>query len=267
MIKSAPLISVIMPCYNEQENIAKSMQCILNQTYKDIELIVVDDCSSDNSGEIIKEIAKENSRVIYLKNVKNVGVAKTLNHGLSVAKGEYIARMDADDTCDSTRFQKQIEYFQSHPSCILCATYGDVYDGKDTRIQGKVIGDLRKRLVRNNLFVHSSVMFRRLIDDIPVRYPETKGFEDYGLWIELCNKGDFFVIPEVLVHRVDINNLGTKKTWEGLDKLKIYKKLRAYQMKAIKETKFWGYGIKCMCSTELKIVFTTVRNALNRWLE
>ena len=262
MIKAAPLISVIMPCYNEQDYVAKAIRSILNQTYGNFELIVVDDCSTDNSVEMIKELAKEDSRVIFLKNAKNVGVSKTINYGLSVARGEYIARLDADDTCDSTRFQKQIEYFQSNPNCILCGTYGDVYDGKNTRIEGNGMGNLKKHLVKNNSFVHSSVMFRRLINDVAVRYPEVKAFEDYGLWIELCNKGEFHVIPEILVHRTDIKNLETKKTWEGFNKLKIYKEIRTYQIKAIKETKFWGYGIMCLCINELKIIFATMSNIL-----
>ena len=261
-MNNVPLISVVMPCYNEQNSIANSVRCILNQTYENFELIVVDDCSTDNSGEILKGMARKDCRIVYLKNAENMGVAKTLNHGLSVAKGEYIARMDADDTCDSTRFQKQIEFFQSHPNYILCGTYADVYDGKNTYIQGNANKNLKRHLVKNNPFVHSSVMFQRIIDGRAVRYPETKGFEDYGLWIELCDRGEFGVIPEVLVHRVDINNLETKKTWEGLNKLKVYKKLRAYQFRATRKTKFWGYGIVCVCLTELKIMITTLDKIL-----
>lgn len=91
-MKPKPFISVIMPCYNEQDNIRESLQSILNQTFSDFELIVIDDCSTDCSDSIIKEIAKKDNRLIHLKNANNCCVAKTLNNGLQVAKGEYIAR-------------------------------------------------------------------------------------------------------------------------------------------------------------------------------
>ena len=258
-MKSNPHISVIMPCYNEQDNIEKSIQSILNQTFKDFELIVVDDCSTDHSRDIIKTIAKCDNRVVYLRNTSNSGVAKTLNNGLRIARGEYIARMDADDLCEPTRFQKQIEYLKSHPKCIVCGSFADVFDGTKTVIQGNVQGDLKRHLVKNNPFVHSSIIFKRIVNDRPVFYPETKGFEDYGLWIELSDDGEFYTIPEVLVHRVDMNNLATKKTWEGFTKQKVYKKLLTYQIKAIKKTDYFLYGTWCVMWTGLKIVISTIK--------
>lgn len=258
-MKSNPCISVIMPCYNEQDNINKALQSILNQTFTDYELIVVDDCSTDRSGEIIKNIAEEDNRVVYLRNVSNAGVARTLNNGLKIAHGKYIARMDADDVCEPTRFQKQVDYLSNHPDCIVCGSFADVFNGKSTFIQGDVKEDPKRHLVKNNPFVHSSVMFKREVGNKKVLYPETKGFEDYGLWIDLSDKGEFGIIPEVLVHRVDINNLETKKTWEGFTKLKVYKKLVTYQVKATKKTGFIFYGACCVICTGLKIVVTSLK--------
>lgn len=263
-MKPKPFISVIMPCYNEQDNIRESLQSILNQTFSDFELIVIDDCSTDCSDSIIKEIAKKDNRLIYLKNANNCGVAKTLNNGLQVAKGEYIARMDADDLCEPTRFQKQVEYLSTHPEYVVCGTFADVFNGEKIMLQGNIQGSLKRYLVKNNPFVHSSVMFRRVVDSQAIFYPETKGFEDYGLWIELSEVGDFHTIPEVLVHRVDINNLINKKTWEGFTKLKVYKKLLTYQVKAIKKTGFWFYGSLCVACTGLKIVVATIKMLLQK---
>ena len=256
---SKPMNSVVMPCYNEQANIARAIQCILDQTYRNFELIVIDDCSTDESAIIIKKFSKTDNRVIYYRNSVNSGVAVSLNNGLQIAKGTYIARMDSDDTCEKERFEKQISYLENHSECVLCGTFGDVYNGKFLKVQGNITGNLKRYLVKNNPFIHSSVMFRRVIQGQLVLYPETKGFEDYALWIELSKKGTFCILPEVLVHRVDIDNLGTKKTWEGFDKLKIYKKLRAYQGRAIKATGYWIYGVKCILVTELKIIGTLMK--------
>ena len=145
-MKPDPYISVIMPCYNEQENIARSVQSILDQTFTDFELIVIDDCSTDCSGNIIKHFAQKDSRIIYLKNEKNSGVAIALNKGLRIAKGIFVARIDADDVCEPTRFQKQIDYLKEHPECIICGTFADVFNGKEIVIQGNSQGNIKKNL-------------------------------------------------------------------------------------------------------------------------
>lgn len=264
MVDVKVMVSVVMPCFNEEENIEAAIRSVLNQTFADFELIVVDDCSSDGSARIIKAIAQEDARIRYLKNTENLGVAKTLNHGLSISKGKYIARLDADDACEPERLQKQVEYLEGHSNCIVCGSYADVYNGKTTVLQGNKQNDLKRYLVKNNPFVHSSVVFRKVIDNEPVCYPEVRGFEDYALWITLCNKGDFFILPEVLVHRRDINNFQTKETWKGFNKLKIYKMLRSYQVRATKETGFWAYGAVCILISTLKIIYTHIKNLMVR---
>lgn len=257
--KAIPKISVVIPCYNEQDNIEKSVDSILKQTFSEFELIIVDDCSNDHSAEIIKRLASTDDRIIYIKNEKNSGVALSLNNGLKHAKGDFIARMDADDLCEPERLGRQYLYMISHPECVLCGTLADVKSNKGSYIQGKADNNLKRDLVKNNPLVHSSVMFKRVIGGKTVRYPETQGFEDYGLWIYLCNKGDFYVIPEVLVHRFDFNNLETKKTWEGFNRLKVYKKLRKYQLKAIRVTGYYMYGLRCVFLTDMKIIYATLK--------
>lgn len=202
------LVYVVMPCYNEEKSIRKSIDSILHQTYTNIELIIIDDCSSDASGSIIKEYTDE--RIMYYRNEHNLGVAKSLNKGIHLANGSFIARMDADDTSEPDRIEKEIEYLQNHPECVVCGSYADVDDGSIISIQGNNDSP-QKYIVKGNPFVHSTVMFPKIINGKELQYSEIKGFEDYDLWIRLYHQGDFHVIPEVLVHRVDINNHDTKR--------------------------------------------------------
>lgn len=250
------LISVIMPCYNEEKTIKAAIYSILEQTYPGFELIVVDDCSTDESGRIIKGIAEKDERLRYIKNNHNSGVAVSLNNGIRNATGKYIARMDSDDICERSRFEKQIEYLENNPDCILCASLADVDNGQEKRVQGNIDFDITKALVRNNPIVHSSVMFPRIINGRVIFYPETKGFEDYGLWIKLVSLGKFHVIPEVLVHRFDYNNRETKKTWEGFTKQKVYKKLLHYQFNAARATGHWVLGMRYCSITAMKILYS-----------
>ena len=238
-----PIVSVIMPCYNEEENVRNAVTCVLQQTFQNFELIIVDDCSTDATAAIVASFA--DSRICLLRNAENMGVAKSLNAGLKIARGRYIARMDADDTCEPTRLEKQVAYMEQHPECVLCATGADVYNGKEIRLQSIIMGDelLKRYLVKNNPFVHSSVVFRRNISDRTVCYPEVKGFEDYTLWIELSKLGTFHVLPEILVHRVDIDNLGKKRTWAGFNKNKIYRRL-FFSNKSNTSIRLW-FGSTC----------------------
>ncbi|EAJ7443814.1 glycosyltransferase family 2 protein, partial [Campylobacter jejuni] len=99
-----------MPCYNRQEYIVDAIESILNQTYSNFEFIIIDDCSTDNTYEIVKKYAENDKRIIVLKNEKNQGIVYALNRGFSIAKGKYIARMDDDDISLPNRLEKQVEY-------------------------------------------------------------------------------------------------------------------------------------------------------------
>ena len=112
-----PLISVILPVYNVERYVAAAIQSVLNQTYRNFELIILNDASTDGSKEIIFSFT--DSRIRYVENERNLMLIKTLNKGVGLAKGKYIARMDADDICHSSRFQMQIDSFWLHSSFAL----------------------------------------------------------------------------------------------------------------------------------------------------
>jgi glycosyltransferase involved in cell wall biosynthesis len=100
-MKECPLVSVVLPCYNAELFIEQALNSITNQSYQNLEIIVIDDASDDNSGAIVLKIAKLDSRIVYIRNKDNLKLIRTLNLGIDIAKGKYFARMDADDIAPS----------------------------------------------------------------------------------------------------------------------------------------------------------------------
>ena len=180
MSKSAPKISVILPCYNAEAFIGEAIRSILDQTFTDFELIVIDDGSKDSSANIIHSF--NDKRINYVKNETNLGLIKTLNRGLSIARGEYIARMDADDISFADRFEKQVQYLDAHPEIGLLGSGYVCFPVTRTviPIEKPTLFDV----MRSNPFAHPTIMFRReMFHDYglyyDVNYPHA---EDYELW-------------------------------------------------------------------------------------
>lgn len=116
-----PEISVIMAVYNGQEFLKETMDSILKQTFKNFELIVIDDCSTDNSLEILQDYAKNDARIKILHNQQNMRLQASLNRGIDECCGEFILRMDADDVCRIDRFEKQYKFMKSNPELSMSA--------------------------------------------------------------------------------------------------------------------------------------------------
>ena len=141
-----PLVSIIIPVFNCEKFIAQSIESVLSQTYKHIEVIIVNDGSTDSSIQICQNYSDERITII---NQKNSGIAKALNSGLKTAKGKYIARMDADDICFLDRLDNQVTYMEKHPNISV--------------LSGTMISDTflsSKDLSRYHLFDHIGVCVR-----------------------------------------------------------------------------------------------------------
>ncbi len=202
------LISVIMSNYNTpEEYLRDAIESVLNQTYSEFEFIIVDDCSSDNSLEIIKSY--NDPRITVIKNETNLGITKSLNRALAVSKGEFIARMDADDICLSERFKKQVDYLKQHPDTIVCGTWVELFgDGASVYHEKKSCKVLpeREELQINLLFgnhmniIHPTAMFNhRLLKENNITYNENYIFaQDYRMWVDCSQKGKLANIPEIL---------------------------------------------------------------------
>ena len=212
-----PKISVIMPVHNEPENVLRtSINSILNQTYRDFEFIIINDASENNVEEVI--LSYSDKRIKYYKNEENLKVIKTLNKGLQLATGEYIARMDADDISFKTRFEKQAKLLDEHPEIGLVNSFCYIIPDKRLISPPEYHVDIEKFLKYSaNCIVHPAVMFRKsVIVENNLKYSEYHlHIEDYKLWVDMTNFTQLYTIQEPLVlHRDWVESVSRKNMWE-----------------------------------------------------
>lgn len=191
-----PLISVVMPVYNSAKYLPLAIESILNQTYTDFELIIIDDGSTDASREIIKKYAQQDRRIKTKRNPSNLGICLSLNYGLSLAKGKYIARMDSDDWSYPERLGEQLAFMKSHPQVVICGGSIEVCNKKlaviNRRMYPRSDKKIREKMLRINPFAHPAVMYRKnFVVKVGGYSPLFTGVEDYDLYFRLGKEGRF----------------------------------------------------------------------------
>lgn len=205
-----PKISVILPVYNAQTYLRESIESILSQSFKDFELIIINDGSTDQSLEIIQSYTDER---IVLINQSNAGLPISLNRAIAIAKGQYLARQDADDISLPTRLAEQSQYLDEHPACALLGSWADILVGNtpsDRSLQHPHFnGDIGLKLLFFNCFVHSSVMIRKSALEKSGLYPEEREKfppEDYDLWLRIAKDFEVANIPKALLQYRELPN-------------------------------------------------------------
>jgi glycosyltransferase involved in cell wall biosynthesis len=212
-------VSVLLPTYNGSRFIKNAIRSVLKQDLKNLELIVIDDCSTDNTSEIINEFKNVDNRIVHIRNDKNLGIQKTLNRGLSIAIGQYIARIDDDDEwVDLWKLSKQVQFFKDNPDHVLVGTGTIVVDEDKTRLfrflQPITDAEIRGRILFKNCFTHSGVLFRK--DDVLnlggySEEADTLHVEDYDLWLKLGALGKMAGIPIYAVEfMIRLNAISSK---------------------------------------------------------
>lgn len=200
MSQIKPIISVLMPAYNAAEYIREAIDSILTQTFTDFEFIIINDGSTDSTEDII--LSYSDKRIKYYANECNLGIVKTLNRGIDLSNGRYIARMDADDVSMPDRLEKQVHLLDVNPQIVACGTLYAIYgDQRQTPVDVATdVQDIRYDMAIYCQFAHSTMMIRKdTLDQYKLRYREEyKCAEDYKLWTELLQYGDMINIPEVL---------------------------------------------------------------------
>ncbi|MBK9283699.1 MAG: glycosyltransferase [Sphingobacteriaceae bacterium] len=189
-------ISVILPVYNGEKYLREAIESVLNQTYRNFELIIVNDGSTDQSLSIIHSFS--DNRIICVNNQQNAGLIEVLNQGISLAKGEFIARMDADDICMPERFKMQMEVFEKNPEVVLVSSdYFQMEDGHLALSSGFIESDeLKTVLLFSPGMAHPTVVLRNSFQQNQKPYDiNFIHAEDYKLWIDLSEQGKFYNIP------------------------------------------------------------------------
>jgi glycosyltransferase involved in cell wall biosynthesis len=201
------LISIILPVYNGERTLTKAIDSVIAQTYHDWELIIVNDCSTDNTQKIIEEYCIKDTRITYIPQNKNEGIQKSLNHGIAHTKGEYIARIDADDIwSDKEKLRTQGYFLDTHPAHVLVGTGAIIIDQYSKELSRYLPPSddmsIRERILSKNCFVHASVLIQKKALDKVGPYSETinaRHVEDHELWLRLGTVGMLANIPSYSV--------------------------------------------------------------------
>lgn len=193
---SSPKLSVIMGCYNDETTIRESILSILTQTYGDFEFIIIDDASRDNTVKIIKSF--DDNRIILIEQKQNLGLGHNLSYGMKLAKGEFVARMDADDVSLPNRFEKQLSFLETHKNVICLGT--SAYKIGAVSLRTKLFSPVMKQVERHEEIyitlllgtpmLHPSVMFNnKLLRKTGCNYnKEFRRAQDFELWSRLISQ-------------------------------------------------------------------------------
>jgi glycosyltransferase involved in cell wall biosynthesis len=195
-------VTVLLPVRNGSAHLQAALESIFAQTFTDFELLVIDDGSTDATPEILRAIKDPRLRVVT--NPQNIGLVPTLNRGLELARGEFVARQDHDDISLPERLEKQVNYLRSHPDCVLVGTEATQTDAQGRKMYRLLrphgAEDIRWYLCFDNAFIHSSVMFRRDVVRHDFRgYAPSFHSEDYALWSRIARFRKTANLPEPLL--------------------------------------------------------------------
>lgn len=262
MITKDTIVSVVLPVYRNDNYLAESIRSILCQTLWDLDLILLCDDPSEKTRAIITEFQQSDTRIQVICQ-ERIGLVSCLNRGISLAKGKYIARMDADDISCPDRLEKQVAFMEAHPNCALVATQVELID-ESGKLTGYWKADLetdtsekiRKRLPFENCIAHPTVLFRNTIADHYLYDPVQKNTEDYDIWLRLASDNLVLCkIPEKLVrlriHPTSITS-SSRKAAQGSDVIRCKVRYLAAQLRKGKISFF-----------NLKVLFYLIVNCLS----
>lgn len=220
MRETQPLVTVLMPCYNAMPFLVEALESIINQTYSNLEILCINDGSSDETGIVLEKYALQDKRIRVIHNETNIKLIKTLNKGIELAQGEFIARMDADDIAALNRIEIELNYMLSNPSIdiISCGLWV-------ISESGKVISEIVPRQHTTTACFFASFFY------VPIGHPEllvkTKVFkdnhfleekmalhtEDYELWSRLLRKGYNLQNMDAVLHSFRINSQSVSRKY------------------------------------------------------
>lgn len=232
-MKEMPLVSIVMATYNRADFIDEAIVSVLNQTYSNWELLVLDDASTDNTSSIVKTYQGQDKRIKYFPAEKNQGITKNRNRAFNLAIGEYMAVLDSDDMWSANdKLEKQIDFLEKNKDYVLVGTQVEVIDEQDKKISEFKYktkdAEIRKNLLLRNQFTHSSIVWRRSADS-DITYDQSLPiWEDYELILRMGLTGKLFNLDQIMTsYRKHSQSISAKNKSLGvkvhLDIIKRYK--------------------------------------------
>lgn len=201
-----PLISVVIPTYNRADLLPRAIQSVLNQTFKDFELIVVDDGSTDNTEEIVAGFRRQIGNVFYVRQPNSGQCADPKNHGIELSTGRYLAFLDSDDEWLPRKLEMQLQLLENKPALGFVGCNITVFDNKTGLtlrthdLDRYVRNDFVEEVLKLNVLTPSAVMVRRaVIDNVGVFDTELKVADDLDMWLRISDKYAFGFVPEFLL--------------------------------------------------------------------
>ena len=189
-MQHCPLVSVIMPAYNSEQFIEKSIRSALAQTYSNLEIIVIDDCSSDGTVQIVQKLAQEDNRVRLIQNETNAGAANSRNKGMDCSRGAYVALLDSDDIWYPDKLQKQIKLAEETGAGLIYCSYAMVDEQGKKKCRDFVVNEQvsLKSLLRKSEISCSTALLRADVIQ-QRRFCNAYYHEDYVFWLQLLKDG------------------------------------------------------------------------------
>lgn len=234
-------VTVVMPVHNREMFIEEAIESILNQTFEDFELLVLDDFSTDRTVEVVKNIKDDRIRLVELPLKSNIPILR--NAGISMAKGEYIAFMDSDDISTPQRLEKEVDFLDSHPDYgVVSGNYQFFGDYDKFYEMPKTNDRIVNHLLFRSTIANGASMFRRsLITDMGVTFrSEYFACEDYAFWVDLIGKTKMENLDETFLYVRSGHPSITQETWGDNRKLRLRKAI----LDEIHRTAFANLGIK-----------------------
>tara|TARA_B100001248_G_C27341676_1_gene436596 strand:+ start:247 stop:1230 length:984 start_codon:yes stop_codon:yes gene_type:complete len=246
-MKSYPLVSIIMPAYNAENYIKSALESIINQSYNNLEIIILDDNSNDSTKSIIEKF--DDKRIKYFKNDSQLGISKSLNKLLDISNGDYVCRMDSDDLMHINKIELQIDYMFRN-DLDLCGTWIKFFDKENKTIKYPVSNiDVRFFMVFGCPFAHPSIIAKREVFNNN-RYIQTIA-EDYDLWVRLAistNNYKFGNLPKVLLnyrrHRDQLSADNSEIIKDSISISNKYSKVYITNKKILKDFTAYNFGMK-----------------------
>ncbi len=211
MKESKALVSFIMSTYNSEETVSQSIESMLNQTYENIEILIVDDCSDDNTYKICENYSRTNENIFLFRNNKNIGLTKSLNKLLNHSKGTYIARQDADDTSMPERIEKQFEFIKSN-RLHGCSARSNIIGHRGVIPGLSYYFPIKLIMKYKNPFIHGTLFIKKSVLSDLGGYDERFIYsQDYKLMSDILQKGYRVSIIKTPLYNLNFsNNISTK---------------------------------------------------------
>lgn len=246
-MNNPPLVSVIMPAYNAERFLEEAVRSVMNQTFQDWELLILDDCATDGTYALAERLAAEDDRITLIKNEQNMGVARTRNRGFDLCRGKYVALLDSDDVWHPDKLEKQLNRMEETGGDFSYTSYAIVdVEGKKTKADFLVPGEVtyKDQLTRNAIGCSTVMLKAELLKKY--RFVTDFYHEDYVLWIQLLRDGYRAVgCQEILVDwRYVENSRSFNKVKAARNRWRIY---RDY-LKLPMHQRLWAFAIYAVTS-------------------